>query len=138
MLLYNHIKWLIIFAALTSMPLLGQTEPKAFPGTIRVSVDATDVAHRIFRVKETVPVEPGAFTLWLPKWEPGTHSPTVPTASLAGLVITGNGKRIEWKRDTVDFSAFKLEVPQGVREIEASHEFITTVDPARGRVVMTP
>ena len=33
------------------------------PGTIRLEVDATNLAQRIFRIRETIPVQPGALTL---------------------------------------------------------------------------
>ena len=31
----------------------------AYPGTLKISVDATDLAHRIFRVHEVIPAQPG-------------------------------------------------------------------------------
>ena len=58
-------------------PLPGPAEIAApedidFPGVIRLAVDATDVARRIFRVRQTVPVQgPGTMTLLYPKWLPG-------------------------------------------------------------------
>ena len=49
-----------------------------YPGTIAISVDATDLAQRIFRVKQVVPVQPGPLTLLLPQWLPGNHAPNGP------------------------------------------------------------
>ena len=34
-----------------------------YPGTLTLQVDATDLDHKIFRVKESVPVQPGPLTL---------------------------------------------------------------------------
>ncbi len=56
-------------------------------------VDITNVNDRIFNVHETIPVKAGKMTLLYPEWLPGTHSPSNPVESLAGLVITANGKR---------------------------------------------
>ena len=47
--------------ALTAMPVLADVPPPqdvAFNGTLKIAVDATDVAHRVFRVNETIPVKP--------------------------------------------------------------------------------
>ena len=51
------------------------------PGTIRLEVDATNLSQRIFRVKETIPVQPGELTLLYPVWIPGGHSPRGAIAS---------------------------------------------------------
>src|SRR4051794_27543771 len=49
----------------------------AYPGTIQLTVDASDVTRGIFKVHERVPVPaPGDFVLLYPKWLPGTHSPS--------------------------------------------------------------
>ena len=66
-------------------------------GVIRLNVDATDLAHAIMTVHETVPVTgPGPIVLQLPRWLPGNHAPSGSIDKLAGLIITADGKRIEW------------------------------------------
>jgi len=110
-----------------------------YPGTVRVAVDATDVMRGIFRVHETVPVaQAGQLTLLYPKWLPGEHGPIGPIASLAGLVITAGGKPLAWKRDPVDVYAFTVDVPPGVREIEASFQFLSATAETQGRIDTTP
>ena len=110
-----------------------------YPGTIELEVDATDVQQGIFKVKETIPVaQAGHMVLMMPKWLPGAHSPRGEIEKLAGLIITANGKRIEWTRDTVDVYAFHLNVPAGVKSIEANFQFISATRPNQGRIVMTP
>src|SRR6266702_3907856 len=48
-----------------------------YPGTIRLSVDATDTDRHIFSVRETIPVRGGdSIVLLYPQWLPGNHSPT--------------------------------------------------------------
>ena len=55
-----------------------------YPGTITLSVDASDTAQGIFRAHETIPVQAGTLTLLYPQWIPGNHSPSGPIDMLAG------------------------------------------------------
>jgi predicted metalloprotease with PDZ domain len=111
----------------------------AYPGVIKLEVDLTDTARRIWRVKETIPVaQGGPLTLLYPQWLPGKHAPRGAIDKLAGLVIKADGKVIPWVRDTVDVYAFHLTVPQGVREITAEFQFLTPTAVNQGRVMVTP
>ncbi|WP_430418824.1 M61 family metallopeptidase [Phenylobacterium sp.] len=111
----------------------------AYPGVIRLEVDLTDTARRIWRVKETIPVaQAGPLTLLYPQWLPGKHAPRGAIDKLAGLVIKADGKVIPWVRDTVDVYAFHLTVPAGAREITAEFQFLTPTAPNQGRVMVTP
>jgi len=109
-----------------------------YPGTIRLEVDATNLTQRIFRMKETIPVQPGPLTLLYPKWVPGGHTPRNPIDKIAGITFKANGKRLDWKRDPLDVTAFHLDVPAGVNEITAEFDLLTPTTPSQGRVVMTP
>jgi len=112
-----------------------------YPGTVRLEVDATDLDHRIFQVRETLPVDaPGPRVLLYPKWLPGNHSTTGPVELLAGLTITAGpgGPRIEWRRDPETMHAFHVDVPEGVAELVLSFQFITPTAAGQGRRVMTP
>lgn len=110
----------------------------AYPGTITLDVDATDLQHRVFRAKQRIPVQAGPLTLLYPQWLPGRHAGYGAVEKYAGLVITGNGQKIEWKRDPLDVYAFNIVVPQGVTEIEIASEFLSPTAREQGRVVMTP
>ena len=110
----------------------------AYPGTLELRVDATDLDHRVFRVREEIPVRPGPLTLLYPHWVPGGHSPRGPLDKMAGLLIRGNGQPIQWMRDPVEVAAFHLEVPAGVSTLSVEFEFLSPLDPAQGRRVMTP
>jgi predicted metalloprotease with PDZ domain len=111
----------------------------AFPGTIRIEVDARDNRRGIFRVVETIPVEgPGRLTLLYPQWLPGNHAPRGPIASLAGLAITANGRAVAWRRDPRDVYAFHVEVPAGVRELRLEFQHLSPTEASQGRVTMTP
>ncbi|RDS82836.1 M61 family peptidase [Dyella monticola] len=107
-------------------------------GTLKIAVDATDLKHRIFSVHETIPARPGALTLLYPQWIPGTHAPIGPIDALAGLVMTANGKRLDWVRDTLNVYAFHVTVPPGAHSIDAAFQFLSPLDKSQGRIVMTP
>ena len=93
---------------------------------IKLEVDLTDAPRRILHASETVPVAPGPLTLVYPKWIPGEHGPTGPIDNFAGLIILGNGQRVEWQRDKVDMFAFHLNVPQGVSSLDLKLDFLAT------------
>ena len=132
-----------LFAAL-SLPFAAQAEIPApqdtpyAPGTIRIEIDATNLAQRIFRVKETIPVAAGELTLLCPSWAPGGHTPRNPIDKIAGIVFKAGGQKLEWKRDTLDVNAFHLVVPQGVNEITAEFDYLTPTDGSQGGVAMAP
>ena len=121
-----------------ALPAIPAARDLAWPGVLRLDVDATDLNRRIFRVRETIPVEhPGEMTLYFPEWLPGDHGPVGPVSQLAGLVITGGDQRIEWVRDTLHPLAFHIVVPDGVSEITAEFQHLSPTTDAQGRVTMT-
>lgn len=124
-------------AAQTALPADKPVSDSAYPGTLTLEVDATDLAHRVFHARQRIPVQPGPLTLLYPQWLPGNHSPTGPINKLAGLVVTGNGQRIAWKRDPLDVYAFKLVVPEGVSTIELAFDYLSPTGGDQGRVVMS-
>lgn len=96
-----------------------------FKGEIQLKVDATDTTHKIFRVRETIPVQrPGAMVLLYPQWETGSHSPTQEAAPLAGLMIHAGGRRLDWQRDTANPYAFHINVPAGARALELEFQHL--------------
>ena len=109
-----------------------------YPGTMKLEVDATDLAHRIFRVKQTIPAQPGPLTLLYPMWVPGGHTPRNAIDKIAGITFKGNGQKLDWKRDPLDVAAFHIEVPAGATEIVAEFDYLTPTTGSQGRVVMTP
>lgn len=109
-----------------------------YPGTIKLAVDATDLTRRIFQVTEDIPVVAGPLSLHYPQWLPGNHSPAGPIDKLAGLKFTANGKRIPWKRDPLDVYTINVVVPEGVSSLKVEYQFLSPLDKAQGRVVVTP
>ena len=100
-------------------------EDTPYIGTVTLHVDASDTKQGIFRVRETIPVKPGALTLLYPQWIPGDHSPTGPIAMLAGLELRANGKRLMWKRDEYNVYTFHLDVPVDVSTIDATFQYMS-------------
>jgi predicted metalloprotease with PDZ domain len=105
-----------------------------YPGTISLLVDLTDITHRVMDVHEKVPVEAGKLTLLYPEWLPGTHSPTGPISKMAGLVVTAEGKHLDWLRDPVDVFAYHIDVPQGVKTLDVNFQFLAPLKPGEGRI----
>jgi len=102
----------------------------AFPGTLKVDVDASDTAQRIVRVRQRVPLQAaGRLTLLYPEWDAGSHGPTIEVQRVAGLVIQGGGQRLAWRRDPLDAHAFHVQVPKGVRELEVDFQFLAPLGP---------
>ncbi|MGN6208242.1 M61 family metallopeptidase [Asticcacaulis sp.] len=109
-----------------------------YPGTLQVTVDATDLDHRIFQVNETVPVvKSGDMVLMLPKWLPGHHSPGTELSRVADIIITANGQRLNWLRDQLDMNAFHITVPEGAKTVEVAFKYLAPVTSSAGRITMT-
>jgi predicted metalloprotease with PDZ domain len=105
-------------AALACAPLFAQ-------GPIPIRVDASDAGRRLFHVKMTMPAKTGGMTLLYPEWIPGEHGPTGPILNMVGLVITGGGKTIPWRRDDVNMYAYHVDVPAGVGSLDIAFDFIS-------------
>ncbi|HWM67084.1 MAG TPA: hypothetical protein VNO35_10915 [Steroidobacteraceae bacterium] len=118
---------------------IGVPADVAFPGTIRLQVDATDIAHRVFQVRETIPVTAGrSLTLLFPQWTTGDHTPNGPLDKLSGIVITANGQRLHWVRDTVEVYAFRVNVPKGIATLDLEYQYLGSTEPRVGAVLITP
>nr|WP_312161698.1 peptidase M61 [Brevundimonas diminuta] len=112
---------------------------EAYPGVIKLDVDATDIDRRLIQVRQTIPVSgPGPLILFYPQWIPGNHGPVGPVANVGGLAFTAEGRRLEWVRNTVQPWAYQIEVPAGVNEVEAAFQWLTPIEGNQGRVVVTP
>lgn len=109
-----------------------------YPGTLTLSVDATDLDRRIFRVKETIPVAgPGPMVLLFPEWLPGKHGPRGEVEKIADLTITAGGQPVRWVRDPVEVYALHVVVPEGARTLELEFQFLSATAADQGRVVVS-
>ena len=110
-----------------------------YPGTLQVTVDATDVTRGVFKIHESVPVSAaGDLVMLYPKWIPGGHSPRGDIKSVAGIHFSANGEALKWMRDPRDVYAFHVTVPQGVSSIEVDFQYLSATSENQGRTVMTP
>jgi predicted metalloprotease with PDZ domain len=139
----------VLGAVLTVSPLLAADDfsfpvplpaprDEAYPGTIKLHVDATNTAQRIYTVRATVPASPGPLTLLYPQWLPANHAPRGPVDKLGGLIIRAGGQRLEWRRDPVEVYAFHVDVPAGANAVELEYQFLTPTAGDQGRIVVTP
>lgn len=108
-----------------------------YPGTIALHVDASNLAQQVFRMRLSLPAQPGPMTLLYPQWAPGNHGPNIPLTQLAGLKFSAGGKPVEWKRDPVQVHAFHVVVPEGATSLEAEYQFLSPLDATQGRNTMT-
>ena len=109
------------------------------PGAMTLEVDATDIERAIFNVRQNIPVAPGKrLTLLYPQWLPGKHGPRGALAELAGLKFSANGQPVAWERDPTQVYAFHLNIPEGVKTLDASYQFLSPVRDSEGRIVVTP
>jgi predicted metalloprotease with PDZ domain len=125
--------------AIAKVDTIPAARDMAYPGTIKLTVDASDVTRAIFKVRETVPVTAaGDLVLLYPKWLPGNHSPSGQINKVAGFRVTANGQELKWVRDTLDVYAFHVAVPQGVSAVDVEFEYVSPTGEGQGRVVATP
>ncbi|MEA3081209.1 MAG: hypothetical protein QOD54_877, partial [Sphingomonadales bacterium] len=110
-----------------------------FPGTMQLTVDATDVTRGIFTIRERVPVAAaGDLVLLYPKWVPGGHSPRGDIKNVTGIRFSANGQPLKWMRDPIDVFAFHVSVPQGVSAVDVEFQYVSATAENQGRTVMTP
>ncbi len=120
-------------------PLPANLNPGQYPGTMRLVVDASDVAHAIMTVEQHIPVANAEqMTLRFPEWLPGKHAPRGAIGDMAGLNFSANGQVLNWRRDVEDVYSFHVDVPRGAREITVRFQFLAPTRESEGRVNMTP
>ena len=116
-----------------------EAKKELYPQPIELWVDATDIDRRIMNVRQRIPVtQAGPMVLFYPQWIPGNHGPVGPISQIANLQFSANGQRIEWVRNTLHPWAYQIDVPQGVQTVDVSFQWLTPIDGAQGRVVITP
>ena len=113
---------------IAAAPAIPAPRDVAYPGTLTLEVDATDLDRRIFGLKQTIPVsKAGRLTLLYSEWIPGNHAPRGPIYNYSGIKFTANGKTLKWTRDPADVYAFHVDVPSGVKAIQVEAQFLRRV-----------
>ena len=124
---------------IAAAPAIPAPRDVAYPGTLTLEVDATDLDRRIFGLKQTIPVsKAGRLTLLYSEWIPGNHAPRGPIYNYSGIKFTANGKTLKWTRDPADVYAFHVDVPSGVKAIQVEAQFLSAIETAQGPIMMTP
>jgi len=111
---------LFVFIQICSLTALGQTSV-----VIKMDVDATEASRNLLHTTVHIPVRPGPFSFFYPKWIPGEHSPTGPINDMVGLRLTADGKAVSWTRDPVEMFAFRCDVPAGVSELQVAFDNVS-------------
>ena len=146
MLLFVAIYCAAFFAAANASPgpsLIAPAAPiaapkdRAYPGEIRLAVDAADLERRIVHVHETLSGVGADTVLLYPKWLPGTHAPEGPIDRLAGIRITAKGAPVAWSRDAVDVYAFHVHPARGVKSIDIDFDYLSPTSPKVGAIEIT-
>ena len=110
-----------------------------YPGTMQLTVDASDVTRAIFRIHQHVPVPAaGDFVMLYPEWVPGGHSPRNDIKNITGFRASANGRELKWVRDNLDVYAFHIAVPEGVTAIDVDYQYVTPTTGSQGRILATP
>ena len=98
---------------------------RAYPGEIRLTVDASDNGRRIVHVHETVSGVGADTVLLYPKWLPGNHAPEGPIDRLAGIRMTAGGAPVVWTRDPVDVYAFRVHAGPGIKALDIDFDYLS-------------
>lgn len=105
--------------------------PAQWPGTMGLSVDATDLERRVVRVQQTLPLDaaPAArrVALRFARYLPGGHGPYGDVTRLAGLVVRAGDQRLAWRRESADPFTFWVEVPAGTAELQLAFQYLAPV-----------
>ncbi|MDL5364817.1 M61 family peptidase [Xanthomonas sp. NCPPB 2654] len=120
-------------------PSIARPVDHVFAGTIELDVEQADVAHKLFVVRERIPVQrAGAITLLYPRWEAASHGPSLSVVDLAGLQVEADGRPLAWRRNPRDPHAFDLEVPAGTQAIEVRFQIVGADDELSPDLVVVP
>jgi predicted metalloprotease with PDZ domain len=107
-----------------------------YAGPIKLSVDITNLADRVEKVHEEIPVKPGTkeMVLLYPEWIPGDHEPSGPISALAGIVTSVDGRRVQWVRDRVNMYAFHVPLSTDAKTVGLDFDYLSPIKPGAGRI----
>ncbi len=119
--------------------LIGPT-PGVRAADFTVHVDAREAPRGLLHVAQTFPARAGTLSLSYPSWIPGEHGPTGPQVDVAGLVVRAGGRTLAWRRDAVEITTLRVEVPAGAKQVELSFDFLldNTTDGFTSAACATP
>lgn len=115
-----------------------QPANQAFPGEIRLTVDARDSERRMVHVRETITGVGQDCVLLHPKSAPGMDGVGGPIDRLTGLALSASGNRLAWERDPVDPYAVRVKMPPGVHAIDVQFDYLSPMSPQLGGPEFNP
>ncbi|MGB3167557.1 MAG: peptidase M61 [Alteraurantiacibacter sp.] len=130
----------------TAAPALAQgrdplpaTADAAYPGTIRIHVDASDTVNRVFRTRQEIPVADGArdLTLVYPMWLPGNHASSGQVQRIAELRFWAGERSLDWERVPYAPHAFRVMLPAGTESVRAEIAYASPFPGPDWRVLIT-
>ena len=126
-------------AAVPVVQTVPDAKDVAYPGTMTLDIDASDVTRGVYRVVQTVPVASGTrdLILQLPRWLPGEHGARGPLAELVDIHFYAGDRELAWKRDPVEVFAFHIDVPAGTTAVTAKFLHTSPLQTSEGRITMT-
>src|ERR1700753_98284 len=78
---------------------------RAQKAPIQITADLTEGVRHLYHAEIDIPVKPDSTADFItPRWIPGTHAPGGPLANITGVVFTGNGQTLKWRRDDVQLA----------------------------------
>ena len=108
------------FLAAAAVLISGAATLHAQKTPIQITADLTEGYRHLYHAEIDLPVKPDSTADFItPRWIPGTHAPGGPLADITGVVFTGNGETLKWRRDTVQLAEFHVTVPKGVTTVHA-------------------
>ena len=119
------------------MPIAAPRD-RPYPGQIELSVDATDVLHRVYHVHETLSGVTRDSVLFYPQWLPGAHAPEGTIDRLAGLRFSVDGVPVTWMRDPANIWAFRVRVPSGVSTLRIDFDYLSPTRDDVGDLEVSP
>ena len=121
---------------LTNPPIV-QPADRAYPGEIRLTVDASDIDRHILHVRETITGVGSDCVLLHAKWVPGWRGPVEASDRVAGLTISAGGSRLAWARSPADAHAFVVKMPPGANTLDLQFDYLAPTSSDVGRSALT-
>lgn len=118
---------------------LPATADAAYPGTIRIHVDASDKVNRTFVTTQDIPVAEGVRELILvyPEWLPGNHAESGQIQRVSRLAFAADAGAVSWERVPYQPYAFRLTLPEGTTSVRSELTYASPFPGPNWRVLIT-
>ena len=124
----NWVNRAVVLVGWVLVATMGGRLARAEDAPITIHVDASDATRRIIHARLTIPVQPGALTLFYPKWIPGEHAPNGPINSVVNLHLSIGGKPVAWQRDPIDLYAIHCDIPADAGNLDIAFDYLVLAE----------